>query len=207
VRRYSTVIAIAVAAVLAAVIVIASSARHDLSDGSASPAADASALPPEHPNTGVSPQSGMVDTAAAAASIAVLERAHAANPDSVRVALNLGDAYFAAERYDDAATVYAKALEIDPGHPSATVRMAMVWHARGDDERAIRAIERVIAALPDYQEAHYDLALIRFSRQETAEAREAWVQAARIDPTSRLGRASEDFVDLLSDGEERAATP
>jgi Tfp pilus assembly protein PilF len=85
--------------------------------------------------------------------------------------------------------------------------MAMVWHARGDDDHAIRAIERVIAALPDYQEAHYDLALIRFSRQETAEAREAWVQAARIDPTSRLGRASEDFVDLLSDGEERAATP
>lgn len=206
-RRYSTVIAIAVAAVLAAVIVIASSARHDLNDGSTGPAADASVLPPERPNTGVSAQSGMVDTAAAVESIAVLERAHEANPDSVRVALNLGDAYFAAERYDDAAAVYAKALAINPGHPSATVRMAMVWHARGDDERAIQAIERVIAALPDYQEAHYDLALIRFSRQETAAAREAWVRAAQIDPTSRLGRASQDFVDLLSDGEERAATP
>ena len=50
-RRYSTVIAIAIAAVLAAVIVIASSARHDLGDGSARPASDASALPagaPQH---------------------------------------------------------------------------------------------------------------------------------------------------------------
>jgi len=207
VRRNSTVIVIAIAAALAVVIVIASSARQGLRDGSARPAAETSPLPPDRPDTGVSPRSGMVDTAAAAQSIAVLERAHEANPDSVRVALNLGDAYFAAERYDDAATVYEKALAISPGHPSATVRMAMVWHARGDDERAVRALERVIAAVPDYQEAHYDLALIRFSRQETAAARESWVRAAGIDPASRLGRTSQDFVDLLSDGEERPAAP
>jgi tetratricopeptide (TPR) repeat protein len=146
----------------------------------------------------------MVDTAAAAQSIAVLERAHEANPDSVRIALRLGDAYFAAGRHDDAAAAYEEALAISPGHPSATVRMAMVWHVRGDDERAVRAIERVIAAVPGYQEAYYDLALIRFSRQETAAARESWVRAAEIDPTSRLGQASQDFVDLLSDGEGRA---
>jgi len=207
VRRHSTVIAVAIAALLAAVIVIASSALQDLRGDSARPAAERSAPSPDRPDTGMSPQSGMIDTAAAAQSIATLERAHEANPDSVRVALNLGDAYFAAERYDDAATVYERALAIDPGHPSASVRMAMVWHARGDDERAIRAIERVITALPDYQEAHYDLALIRFSRQETAAAREAWVHAAEIDPTSRIGRASQDFVDLLSDGGDGPAEP
>ena len=88
-----------------------------------------------------------------------------------------------------------------PGHPSATVRMAMVWHVRGDDARAIRLIERVIATVPGQQEAHYDLAIIRFSRREISAAREAWVQAAEIDPASRLGRASQNFVDLLSDGD------
>lgn len=206
-RRYSTVIVIAIAAVLAAVIVIASSVRQDPLGGSPRPAADRSALPPDRPDTGVSPQSGMVDTAAAGQSIAILQRAHEANPDSVRVALNLGDAYFATQRYGDAAAVYDKALAISPGHPSASVRMAMVWHARGYDGRAIRTIERVIAGVPDYQEAHFDLALIRFSRQETTAARQSWVRAAEIDPTSRLGRASQDFVDLLSDGEERPAAP
>ena len=38
-RRYSTVIAIAIAALLGVVIVIASSARQDLGDGSTRPAA------------------------------------------------------------------------------------------------------------------------------------------------------------------------
>jgi Flp pilus assembly protein TadD len=85
--------------------------------------------------------------------------------------------------------------------------MAMVWHVRGDDDRAIRLIERVLAALPDNQEAHYDLAIIRFTRQEVAAAREAWIEAAEIDPASKLGKASQDFVDLLADGDGQAATP
>jgi cytochrome c-type biogenesis protein CcmH/NrfG len=206
VRRHSSVIAIAIAAALAAIILVASSAW-DASRGVDRPATTATTLPAEHPNTGVSPQSGMVDTAAAGRSIATLERAHEANPDSVRVSLNLGDAYFAARRLDEAASAYGDALAASPGHPSATVRMAMVWHARGDDARAILMIERVIAAVPGHQEAHYDLAIIRFSQREIAAAREAWVEAAEIDPASRLGRASQNFVDLLSDGEGQDAAP
>ena len=205
-RRHSTVIAIAIAAALAAIILVASSAR-DVSTGVDRPATTTTPLPADHPNTGVSPQSGMVDTAAAKRSIAALERAHEANPGSVRVSLNLGDAYFAAQRYDEAAATYTEALASSPGHPSATVRMAMVWHARGDDERAISLIESVIAAVPDHQEAQFDLAIVRFSRQETAAAKEAWVRAAEIDPTSRLGRASQNFVDLLSDGDGQQTTP
>jgi cytochrome c-type biogenesis protein CcmH/NrfG len=206
VRRHSTVIAIAIAAALAAIILVASSAR-DVSTGVDRPATTTTPLPADHPNTGVSPQSGMVDTAAVKRSIAALERAHEANPGSVRVSLNLGDAYFAAQRLDEAASAYGDALAASPGHPSATVRMAMVWHARGDDARAILMIERVIAAVPGHQEAHYDLAIIQFSQREIAAAREAWVQAAEIDPASRLGRASQNFVDLLSDGEGQDAAP
>lgn len=205
-RRYSTVIVVAIAVAVAATIVVASSVR-GTGDGAVRPGTTASTVLADHPNPGVSPRSGMVDTAAAAESIAALERAHAANPGSVRVGLNLGDAYFAAERYDEAAEAYGEALEASPGHPSATVRMAMVWHVRGDDERAIDLIERVIAVLPDHQEAHYDLAVIQFSRQETAAAREAWVRAAEIDPTSRLGRASEYFIDLLSEAAGQQTTP
>ena len=206
-RRHSTVIGIGIAVALAAVILIASSVRRDIGGGLVRSAAESRVPPQGRPDTGVSPQSGMADTAAAAQDIDVLERAHEANPGSVRVTLRLGDAYFAAQRYDEAAATYTEALASSPGHPSATVRMAMVWHARGDDERAISLIESVIAAVPDHQEAQFDLAIVRFSRQETAAAKEAWVRAAEIDPTSRLGRASQNFVDLLSDGDGQQTTP
>jgi tetratricopeptide (TPR) repeat protein len=199
VRRYSTLIAICAAVALAAIIVVASSATPRVDSGSRRDAAPTAAVTAHPKSAGIAPD-GIVDTAAAGLSIAALERARAANPDSLRVVLNLGDAYFAAQRYDEAAAAYEAALARDPGHPSATVRMAMVWHERGDDDRALGVIDGVIAALPDHQEAHYDRALILFSRQEIAAAREAWARAAAIDPTSRLGRSSQDFVDLLSDG-------
>jgi cytochrome c-type biogenesis protein CcmH/NrfG len=207
VRRYSTVIAIGIAVALAAIIVIASSGGQGADSDVGRPDSASTVLPPDHPNTAMSPPSGMVDTAAASVSVTTLERAHEANPESLRIALNLGDAYLAAQRYDDAAAAYAEALAASPGHPSATVRMAMVWHIRGDDERAIRLIEGVLVALPDNQEAHFDLAIIQFSRQEVAAARESWAKAAAIDPTSKLGRASQNFVDLLSDGDEQDGAP
>lgn len=198
-RRYSTAIVIAIAVVLAAVIVVASSRGQDVDD--ARPETTASALPAERRSQDDA-VSGVIDTAAAARGIAALERARRANPENVRVILHLADAYRAARRYDDAARAYGDALAASPGHPNATVGLAMVWQARGDDARAIRLLERVLAVYPDHQQAEFDLALVRFARQEVAAAREAWVRAAEIDPTSDLGRASQDFVDLLSDGGE-----
>lgn len=197
-RRYSTAIIIAIAVVLAAVIVVASSRSQNVDD--ARPETAASALPVEHRSRDDS-ASGVIDTAAAARGIAALERARKANPESLRVILHLADAYRTARRYDDAARAYRDALTASPGHPNATVGLAMVWHARGDDARAIRLLERVLAAYPDHQQAEFELALVRFARQEVAAAKEAWVKAAEIDPTSDLGQASQDFVDLLSDGD------
>jgi cytochrome c-type biogenesis protein CcmH/NrfG len=170
----------------------------------AGPGDTASALPADHRVAKIGPLPGIVDTAAAARSIRALERARRANPGNIRVILNVGDAYLTAQRYDAAADAYRDALAASPGHPNATVGLAMVRHARGDDAAAIRLIERVLAAFPDHQLAQYDLALVRFARQELTAAREAWVRAAEIDPTSRLGQMSQDFVELLSDGRDSA---
>lgn len=196
-HHHSTAIAVGLALALAVGIVVASTGLG--ADDGVPQHATATSLPPERPGLEAA-DFGLVDTAAASRDVAALQRAHAANPDSVRIALNLGDAWFAAGRYDEAAAAYADALERSPGHPTATVRMAMVWHARGDDARAVRLLERVVAEVPDHQEAHYRLAVVRFARQQVAGARAAWLRAAEIDPTSRLGRAAQGFVELLSDG-------
>lgn len=197
-RRYSTAIVIVAAVVLATIIVVASSMGQVVDEST--PVGHAATTPLEHRIALYDDHSGTLDVAAAARSVAALERARAANPGNVRVILNLGDAYVVARRYDDAEVAYRDALALSPGHPNASVGLARVWHARGDDGRAVDLLDRVLRAFPDHQRAQYDLALILFSRQDVTEAREAWVRAAEIDPTSALGRSSQDFVELLSDG-------
>ena len=192
-RRYAPLIGIAVAAVLAVAIVVAGS-RSPVA-GTSAGASSAASLP-EH---AAAPDSaGMVDAAALEREIETLERAHEANPASLRIALNLGDAYHLALRLDEAEACYREALRTHPEHPSAVVRMAMVWHSRGADARAVKTIQEVLEELPDDQEAHYDLGIIYFSMQDVGAARAEWVKAARIDPDSELGRASQGFVDLLA---------
>jgi len=205
VRRYSTAIVIAVAAVLVAVIVVASGTREEAGGLAYDPAAT---LPPAGHRTDRSVNvAGVVDTASVEGEIAALERARRANPGSLRIMLDLGAACRRARLYDAAAAAYRDALAASPGHPNAAVGLAMVWSARGDHERALRRIERVLAAFPDHQEAQYDLALVRFAHGDVAEARQAWVKAAAIDPSSRLGRVAQDFVALLADAGAVMAAP
>lgn len=194
-RRYSTAIVIAIAVVLAGIIV-ATSLRQVAADDL--PADGSTAVPTDHRIAETNGRAGTVDVAAAARTIAALERARVANPGSVRIMLDLGDACVAARRYGDAERVYGDALAASPGHPDASVGLAVVWHANGDDDRAVRLLRRTLSSFPDHQPAHYELALVLFSQQEIAAARTAWVRASEIDPTSVLGRCSQGFVELLS---------
>jgi tetratricopeptide (TPR) repeat protein len=113
------------------------------------------------------------------------------------VLLKLGDAYLLAQRFRQAAEAFEAGLRLRPGDPAATVRLAMVWHAGGDSQRAIEAIKGVLAGTPDDQEAHYSLAIVYFSQEKLDEAEAEWARAAQIDPDSSIGRRSQSFVDLL----------
>ncbi len=131
--------------------------------------------------------------------LAKLEAAHRASPFDVTILMKLGEARYLSHRYLQAGAAYRAALALSPGDPTATVRLAMVWHALGDSDRGAKAIEGVLAEEPNHQEAHYSLAMIRFSQQQLDDARAEWAAAARINPASVLGHRSKSFVDLLND--------
>ena len=117
------------------------------------------------------------------------------------VLLELGEAYFQAQRLDDAERTYTEALGAEPDSAAAQVGLAMIVQARGDSPRAEKALRAVLEEYPDDQDAHYWLAIVFFSDGEIDAAREQWQAAARIDPKSVTGRRSQSFVDLLEDGQ------
>jgi cytochrome c-type biogenesis protein CcmH/NrfG len=194
---------IGTAVLVAAVVVVVGSLAGASGDERGVPTAQQS-LPPGHPSldggeTGATPAA--TTSSSVKRSISELEKKSKARPKDAGVQLKLGDAYFLAQQYDEAEGAFDKALALDPGNPVATVRLAMVWHAEGDTPRALRAIRGVIVDHPGNQEAHYSLAIVYFSQERVQAARDEWAEAAIIDPTSTIGRRSQNFVDLI-DGEE-----
>jgi cytochrome c-type biogenesis protein CcmH/NrfG len=165
----------------------------------------AASLPPGHPAVTDDTAATPIPTRdAVALRIRRLEKAHAATPEDVGILLSLGDAHFLRQDYAQAAKAYRGVLRLKPGDATASVRLAMVWHAGGHSRRAVAAIEGVLNDDPNDQEAHYSLAIVYFSEGRVSEARSEWSTAARLDPSSELGRRSESFVELLA-GKEPAA--
>ena len=192
---------IGVAAVLAVTVVVI------VGDGCASStrglAAVASAMPPLPPSLpaagGASPRAGTSYGATVQQTIAHLEKTLAKQPGDVKTELALANAYLLSQRYEQAALLFSEVLATNPENRIAPVRLALVWHAQGHDQKAVKSITAVLRQWPSDQEAHYTLAIIYFSQQKTEAARSEWQRAAQIDPTTRIGRTAQNFVNLLSD--------
>jgi Tfp pilus assembly protein PilF len=75
-----------------------------------------------------------------------------------------------------------RALRLRPGDPDASVQLAMVYHARGNDAKAKALIRRVLKKNPKSQQAHNALAGIYFDEENIAQARAEWKKAAAVDP-------------------------
>ncbi len=208
-KRHYVLAGVGVAALVAAVIVVVgtSSGSGDAAGTVAKSSTAGQSLPPGHPavdgKTGESTPAPVTNDALQQ-KIADLESASADQPANVAVLLELGDAYFLGQRYQQAARTFRAALAIDPGNPTATVRLAMVWHADGESQRAAQAIKGVLEKSPGNQEAHYSMAIIYFSADRLDEAKSEWEAAAKLDPSSAIGRRSQSFVDLL-EGKQTAA--
>lgn len=157
-------------------------------------------LPPSLPAAGgASPRAGSSSGATVQQTISQLEKALAKQPGDVRTELALANAYLVSRRYDQAALLFSEVLATNPENRIAPVRLALVWHAQGNDQKAVKSITAVLRQWPNDQEAHYTLAIIYFSQEKTEAARSEWQRAAQIDPTTRIGRTAQNFVNLLSD--------
>jgi tetratricopeptide (TPR) repeat protein len=150
-------------------------------------------LPSGHPSVS---GSGTGDPSAQR-TVSQLEAASKADPQNQDLLLKLGDALFLGQRYREAGKAFRSVLRLAPGNAAAIVRLAMVWHANGDSPRALATLKEVLIKWPKDQEAHFYLAIVYFSQQDTDRAKTEWTIAARLDPASAIGRRAKSFVDLL----------
>lgn len=94
-------------------------------------------------------------------SVADLEARVAAQPTEVSSLLALADAYAAAGRLDEAAALYRRALDEDPGSVRALVGVGVILVLADRPDAAVVAFDRAIAVAPDDPDALIYRALAR----------------------------------------------
>lgn len=130
--------------------------------------------------------------------VALLERAVDLYPDHFLPVFSLGTVYASAGELRAAAQMLMRAVDLEP-LPQALYMLASCFYEMGQATPAVRHLERVVAADPDFADAWHLLALACLDRGWNRKALAALEQSRRLDPRRFGGDAEGTEADPEAD--------
>lgn len=169
---------------------------------SAAPTQAAAAAPaaPAAPAQGTaSAGSTRTPTPVDATRVQALEARATEAPRDAAVRAELGNLYFDADQFADAARWYEAALAIEPRNADVSTDLAICYYYLDQAPRAIRQFEVSLAADPRHTKTLLNLGIVRaFGTQDLRGAAEAWQQVVAIaPPDSPEARAARQALEGL----------
>ena len=122
--------------------------------------------------------------------VADLMKKISANPKDIASLQGLGDAYFAAADYKNAAAWEQKVLDVDPKNQVALLALGAAQFNQGDAAGAEKNWLVAAALYPNSAEVHYDLGFLYLSQTppDMAKMTAEWNKVIAIDPNSSIAK-------------------
>ncbi len=121
------------------------------------------------------------------AAIEVLKARLFDDPDNDVLLSALGDAYFEQRRFDEAIPIYKRVITFYPEHFDALNDLGLAYHYTGNTQAALDALDKSIAANPDYKFARLSKGFILLSLGRYEEAEIPLRKAQELDPNGGVG--------------------
>lgn len=176
------------------------------------PAAAAVGAPTPPPQSAPQASPGQGDGARApldAARVQELEARAEVAPRDAAVRAQLGNLYFDADRFSEAARWYEASLAIDADNPDVSTDLGICYYYLNQAPRAIRQFEASLAVDPRHTKSLLNLGIVRaFGTQDLEGAADAWQQVVAIaPPDSPEARAARQALDGLRSAHPDIAPP
>jgi TM2 domain-containing membrane protein YozV len=122
-----------------------------------------------------------------------------AHPDDPATLMALGDEYYAAGQFADAAPFYDRVLALDPQNLSALQARGAVDYNLGDFPNAEKLWKQALLVDPNNQELHYDLGFLymNLASPDWAGVKNEWNKVIAIDPTTEIAKTVQSHLDSL----------
>jgi cytochrome c-type biogenesis protein CcmH/NrfG len=133
-----------------------------------------------------------------------------ANPKDVASLQALGDLYFTAGDYPNAAQWESKILALEPNDITALLSLGAARYNQGDAAQAEKLWQKVVALDPNQQEAHYDLGFLYLSQTpaDNAKVLREWNKVIAINPSTEIAKTvSTHLASLASPSASADAAP
>jgi cytochrome c-type biogenesis protein CcmH/NrfG len=117
--------------------------------------------------------------------IAALEKETRQNPSNVVAWVELGNAYFDSDQYEQSIQAYRKALDLKPDNADVWTDMGVMQRKAGRPQEAIKAFDQAIAVNPKHEVSRLNKGIVLFhDLQDAAGALRAWEGLLEINPTA-----------------------
>jgi len=157
-------------------------------------AAIAAAAPAAVPTGGSTPATPSLDTAKVQAA-ATRASSEPSNP-SPRI--ELGNLYFDAEQYQEAARWYEAALAIDPSNADVSTDLGVSFYYLNQPDRALAQFDKSLKINPKHSKTLLNLGIVRaFGKQDLQGAAKAWQEVIAVAPASPEGQAARRALEAM----------
>jgi tetratricopeptide (TPR) repeat protein len=120
------------------------------------------------------------------------------NPTDAVTRVELGNMYFDAGRFQDAANWYEQALKIHPKDVNASTDLGIAYYYMNEPDRALAQFDRSLAIDPGHAKTLLNMGIVRaFSKQDLKGAAEVWQKVLVVAPSSGEARAARQALDGL----------
>ncbi len=112
--------------------------------------------------------------------------------------VQLGNMYFDAGRYQDAAKWYEDALRIDPKNADVSTDLGITYYYTNQPDRALAQFDRSLAIDQKHSKTLLNVGVVRaFAKQDLAGAVKAWQQVLDLAPDTPEARAARQALEGL----------
>ena len=156
----------------------------------AAPPPQASAPPAESTST----PAAILDDNKVNAFKSVAER----EPKNLEARVQLGNLYFDAEKYDDAAKWYGEALKLTPNDVNVSTDLGVCYYYTNQPDKALEQFNRSLKLDPRHAKTLLNVGIVKaFGKQDLEGALQAWQQVIEIAPDSPEGQAAKRALDSM----------
>jgi len=139
---------------------------------------------------------------------AALKQTADSEPGNARVRIELGNIYFDAERFADAARWYEEAIKLEPRNVSASTDLGISYYYMSQPDRALAQFERSLAIDPRHAKTLLNVGIVRASaKEDLAGAVKAWQQVIEIAPDSSEGKVAKQALDAIRNSHPNLNAP
>lgn len=120
------------------------------------------------------------------------------NPGDAVTRVQLGNMYFDAGRFQEAADWYEAALKIQPKDVNASTDLGITYYYMDQPDKALGQFDRSLGIDPAHAKTLLNIGIVRaFGKKDLKGAAEVWQKVLLVAPSSEEARAARQALDGL----------